>query len=66
MLKDVMLKEVKSFIRDENGAALIEYGIVAALIAVVAVAAIRGVGTRVNTTFANVNAGLSANMTSTN
>jgi pilus assembly protein Flp/PilA len=50
-----MLKNVKSFIRNENGATLIEYGLIAALISVVAIVAIRGVGSKVNTAFTNVN-----------
>ena len=58
-----MLKNVKSFIRNENGATLIEYGLIAALISVVAIVAIRGVGGKVNTTFANVDSALGTSTT---
>ncbi len=53
-----MLKNVKSFIRNENGATLIEYGLIVALISVVAIVAVRGVGSKVNTAFTNVNTAL--------
>ncbi|MBW0006806.1 MAG: Flp family type IVb pilin [Sphingomonas sp.] len=41
-------------LRNEDGATAIEYGLVAALIAVAAVGAISGLGTKLNTTFNNV------------
>jgi len=40
--------------RDERGATAIEYGLIAALIAVAALTAIGNVGTNVNRTFSNV------------
>ncbi|MGH9561053.1 MAG: Flp family type IVb pilin [Terracidiphilus sp.] len=43
---------------DETGQDLIEYALVAAMIAVVAVAMLRKVGTAVNTVFSNISSGL--------
>lgn len=37
--------------RNEQGATAIEYGLIAALIAVAAIAAMQGLGTQLNTTF---------------
>ncbi|MEO7786267.1 MAG: Flp family type IVb pilin, partial [Sphingomicrobium sp.] len=42
--------------RDDRGATAIEYGLIAALIAVAAIAAMQGIGTKLNTTFNNVSA----------
>ena len=41
-------------IKDNKGATAIEYGLIAALIAVAAIAAMQQVGTKLNTTFNNV------------
>ena len=48
-----MLK-LRQLIRNSKGATAIEYGLIAALIAVAAIAAMKGVGTQLNTTFTNV------------
>jgi len=45
---------VKSIMRDESGATAIEYGLIAALIAVAAIAAFRLVGTNLSTIFNTV------------
>jgi len=42
------------FVRDESGATAIEYGLIAALIAVVIISAITAVGTSLSTTFTTV------------
>jgi len=42
------------FIRDESGATAIEYGLIAALIAVVIIGAVQVVGTNLSTTFTTV------------
>ena len=42
------------FVRDESGATAIEYGLIAALIAVVIITAITAVGTKLSTTFTSV------------
>jgi len=41
-------------IRSEKGATAIEYGLIAALIAVAAIAAMQSIGTKLGTTFNNV------------
>ncbi|MBA4228693.1 MAG: Flp family type IVb pilin [Hyphomonas sp.] len=45
----------KSIARDEQGATAIEYGLIAALIAVAAVGTMTSVGESLDGTFANVN-----------
>lgn len=49
-----MSKIVTRFIKDESGATAIEYGLIAALIAVVIVGAVTTIGTKLNTSFGNV------------
>jgi pilus assembly protein Flp/PilA len=44
--------------RDESGATAIEYGLIAALIAVVIIGAVTAVGTSLSTTFTSVSTGL--------
>ena len=56
-----MLKQIKSFIRNESGATLIEYGLIAALISIVAIIALQNVGKNVNAKFANIATTLSSN-----
>lgn len=45
---------MKRFAADETGATAIEYGLIAALIAVAVITAVRLVGTNLNTTFNSV------------
>ena len=45
---------ISRFVRDESGATAIEYGLIAALIAVVIVTAVTTIGTKLNTSFGNV------------
>jgi pilus assembly protein Flp/PilA len=45
---------VKTFLRDESGATAIEYGLIAALIAVAIIAAATTTGTNLSTTFQTV------------
>ena len=49
-----MTKFVKSFLSNESGATAIEYGLIAALIAVAAIVAMQSVGTNLGATFNNV------------
>ena len=49
-----MTKFVSRFIKDESGATAIEYGLIAALIAVVIIAAVKLVGTELSSTFDKV------------
>jgi pilus assembly protein Flp/PilA len=46
------------FIRDETAATAIEYGLIAAGIAVAIIAVTKGVGTKLNTTFTSVQTSL--------
>jgi pilus assembly protein Flp/PilA len=49
-----MSKFVTRFLKDESGATAIEYGLIAALIAVAIVTAVTAVGTSLNTKFGDV------------
>jgi pilus assembly protein Flp/PilA len=49
-----MHKFVSRFIRDESGATAIEYGLIAALVAVVLITALTTLGTSLSTTFNGV------------
>jgi pilus assembly protein Flp/PilA len=42
------------FVKDQSGATAIEYGLIAALIAVAAIGAMGAIGTKLGTTFNNV------------
>lgn len=53
-----MTKLFSNYLRDESGATAIEYGLIAALIAVVIITAVTAVGTQLSTTFTSVSAGL--------
>jgi pilus assembly protein Flp/PilA len=48
-----------TFIKDENGATAIEYGLIAALISIAAILALKTVGTQLGKTFNNVAGNLS-------
>ena len=45
---------ISRFVRDESGATAIEYGLIAALIAVVVITALTSVGTTLSTKFAGI------------
>lgn len=49
---------IKQFIQDEQGATAIEYGLIAALIAVVIIATVKAVGTSLDQTFLEIKDGL--------
>lgn len=49
-----MFTQLKSMIRDEEGATMVEYGLLVALIALVALAAVQTLGTNLSTLFNNV------------
>ena len=48
------MKRLMRFFKDEEGVTAIEYGLIAALIAVVIIIAVAAVGTSLSTTFQNV------------
>ena len=49
-----MNKLISRFVRDESGATAIEYGLIAALIAVVIITALTTIGTKLSATFTSV------------
>jgi len=53
-----MTNAIKKFLKDDNGATAIEYGLIAALIAVAIVGALTTLGGGLNTLFTNVNTDL--------
>ena len=52
---------IRRFGRDENAATAIEYGLIAAGIAVAIIAVVLGVGTNLNNTFGDVSSAIGAN-----
>ncbi len=55
-----MLNKLLEFSRDESGATAIEYGLIAALVSVAAIAALRGMGESLSNLFSTVSGELSA------
>ena len=53
-----MRKMLEAFVRDQNGATAIEYGLIAALIAVAIIGGVTAVGTSLSTTFTNISSNL--------
>ncbi len=51
---------IRKFIKNSRGATAIEYGLIAALIAVAAIAAMQGLGNKLTTTFNNISSNMSA------
>jgi pilus assembly protein Flp/PilA len=54
VLGESLMKTISRFISNESGATAIEYGLIAALIAVVIIGAVTAVGTSLSTTFTTV------------
>jgi pilus assembly protein Flp/PilA len=54
------MSRFRKFIRNTKGATAIEYGLIAALIAVAAVSAMSALGEKISTTFNNVNTNMKA------
>ncbi len=53
-----MLAALSRLMRDEAGATAVEYGLIAALIIVICIAAITVIGTQLNKTFGSIGAAL--------
>ncbi len=53
-----MLRLLSQFCKDQSGATAIEYGLIAAGIAVAIIAVVQGLGTQLNTTFSTVSGAL--------
>lgn len=49
-----MMMTIRKLFTNKKGATAIEYGLIAALIAVAAIAAMRGIGTQLTSTFSKV------------
>jgi len=56
------MKFFKNLLRDEAGATAIEDGLIAALIAVAAIAAMQGLGEQLSTTFTDVSTAMSGSV----
>ena len=54
------MKMIRKIFGDNKGATAIEYGLIAALIAVAAIAAMQGLGNQLKTTFSNVSSNMKA------
>jgi pilus assembly protein Flp/PilA len=53
-----MRKMLAAFVRDQNGATAIEYGLMAALIAVAIIGGVSAVGSNLSSTFTGISASL--------
>ena len=53
-----MQRELLRFIRDENAATAIEYGLIAAGIAVAIITVVKGLGSKLNTSFTSIQTAL--------
>ena len=53
-----MTSIIKSFFKDESGATAIEYGLIAAGIAIAIITAVQGVGTQLSTNFNTISSSL--------
>ena len=54
------MQKIRTFLKNSKGATAIEYGLIAALIAVAAIAAMQGLGNKLTTTFTNVSTNMKA------
>ena len=52
------MKTIRQFLADESGATAIEYGLIAALIAVVVITVLGTIGTRLSTKFTTISTAL--------
>lgn len=55
-----MVHHLLTLLRNTRGATAIEYGLIAALIAVAAISAMQGLGNKLKTTFTNVTSNMKA------
>jgi pilus assembly protein Flp/PilA len=53
-----MIRTLKAFLKDENAATAIEYGLIAAGISVAIISVVKGLGTKLNTTFSSISSQL--------
>jgi pilus assembly protein Flp/PilA len=55
---DGLMKTIHRFLADESGATAIEYGLIAAVIALAIISAVQGVGTKLKTNFTTISTSL--------
>jgi pilus assembly protein Flp/PilA len=55
-----MFNTIRKFFNDESGATAIEYGLIAALVAVAAIAALSALGTELSALFTDIKSTMSA------
>ena len=48
------MRLIYKFLKDENAATAIEYGLIAAGISIVIITTVKGIGTKLNTTFGSI------------
>ncbi|WP_227711278.1 Flp family type IVb pilin [Novosphingobium ovatum] len=60
MTFNTSISRLKALMCDENGATAIEYGLIAALIAVASITAMKGLGNQLKTTFNTTSSQMSA------
>ncbi|MEN2786535.1 Flp family type IVb pilin [Sphingomonas qilianensis] len=53
------MHKIRNFIKNSQGATAIEYGLIAALIAVAAIVGMGALGNKLNTTFSNISTKIS-------
>ncbi|MFW2852095.1 Flp family type IVb pilin [Sphingomonas sp. TX0543] len=54
------MQKIRTFLKNSKGATAIEYGLIAALIAVAAISAMGALGNKLTTTFNNVSSNMKA------
>jgi pilus assembly protein Flp/PilA len=54
------MQKIRAFLKNNKGATAIEYGLIAALIAVAAIAAMQGLGNQLRSTFATTSTKMAA------
>jgi pilus assembly protein Flp/PilA len=53
-----MMRKLQAFLRDESGATAIVYGLIAAGISVAIITVVKGLGTKLDTTFSSISSQL--------
>ena len=61
-----MMKQFKMFMKDEEGASAVEYGLLVALIAAAIILTVQGLGTTLDSVFGGVETTLSATIPASN
>jgi pilus assembly protein Flp/PilA len=49
-----IMRSILAFLKDESGATAIEYGLIAAGISVAIISVVKGLGTKLNSTFSSI------------